>query len=144
MLRMPAVTLAVTAVLLAGVRPASAQTPASPEQPGLAAAAAAAAQATEPQPPPAKKRKNPVAIGTLIGAGGAAALTAVAAAQYGANEGGRFCIPCLAQWSMITVPVGAGIGAGIGWAVKAGSPGPQPAGHPSAGWRQDAAVTIKF
>ena len=150
--RIPALTLAVTAALLAGIGTANGQTPASPERPGLAAAAAAAAQTTELQPTPAKKPKNPVAIGTLIGAGGAAALTAVAAAQYGANEGGRFCIPCLAQWGMITIPVGAGIGAGIGWIVKVTSPGSQPPGLPPpsvtervpSGPRRQVSVGVTF
>ena len=151
-LHMPAVTLAVTAVLIAGAGTAGAQTQAAPEQTSLATAATAAAQTTELQPPPAKKRKNPVAIGTLIGAGGAAALTAVAAAQYGANEGGRFCIPCLAQWGMITIPVGAGIGAGVGWIVKASSSGTQPPGLPPppvtagtpSGPRRQVAVGVTF
>ena len=149
--RMPAAALIVATTMLAVAGTARAQTPDAQERPSLAAAAAAAAEATPLQAPPAKDRMNPVAIGTLIGAGGAAALTAVAAAQYGANEGGRFCIPCLAQWGMITVPVGAGIGAGIGWIVKAASPDPQQPGLPPttdrtapSGWRQDATVTIRF
>jgi hypothetical protein len=148
---MPAVTLALTAVLLAGAGTAAGQTTASPGSPGLAAAAAAAAQTTPLQPPPAKKGKNPVIIGALIGAVGAAALTTVAARQYGHNEGYGTCVPCLVQWGSIAIPAGAGIGAGIGWAVKAGSPDQRPTGVPRttdrtapSGWRQDAAVTFSF
>jgi hypothetical protein len=148
--RLPAGTLALT-ILLAGAGTAFGQTPASPEPPGLAAAATAAAQAIPLQPPPAKRGRNPVAIGALIGAVGAAAMTAVAARRYGHNEGYGTCVPCLVQWGTIAVPVGAGIGAGIGWAVKAGSPDPQPISPPApadrtaqAGWRRDAAVTIRF
>jgi len=61
---------------------------------------------------------NPVLVGALAGAGAALALTAVGAAKYGENEGGGFCAPCMVQWSAISVPVGAAIGAGIGFGVK--------------------------
>ena len=61
---------------------------------------------------------NPVFVGALAGAGAALALTAVGAAKYGQNEGGGFCAPCMVQWSAISVPVGAAIGAGIGFGVK--------------------------
>jgi hypothetical protein len=55
--------------------------------------------------------------GTAIGAGSAVAITTWAAASYGENEGGQFCSSCLAQWGAFAVPVGAGIGAGIGFAI---------------------------
>lgn len=148
-LRTPALTLTLIAAVILGAGTAFGQTPAAAESQSLAAAAAAAARATELQPPPAKTRKNPVIIGAIVGAIGAAALTAMYAKQYGENESGGFCGACFAYWSPLAIPAGAGIGAGIGWAVKAGLPDPQPAGLPpsttaSAGWRQDAAVTIRF
>ena len=54
---------------------------------------------------------------TLIGAGAGLALVAGAAAAYGMNEGGGFCGACLGQWSLAVVPVGAGVGALVGFAI---------------------------
>ena len=68
------------------------------------------------QPPP--KRGKGVMIGALIGAGAALGVTAWAASTYGENEGGRFCGRCMVQWSVVTVPIGAAVGAGIGWGVE--------------------------
>ena len=56
--------------------------------------------------------------GAWIGAGAALAMTALAAARYGENEGGRFCGTCLVQWSVLTVPVGALVGAGVGYGLE--------------------------
>lgn len=147
--RTPAVVLTAALIALAGT--ARAQTPAAPEQPSLAAAAAAAAQATPLEPPPAKKGKNPVIIGAIVGALGAAAMTAVVARQYGHNEGYGTCVPCLFQWGTIAVPAGAGIGAGIGWIIKADSPDPQSPGlppsvteHTPSGPRRQVGVGITF
>jgi hypothetical protein len=53
----------------------------------------------------------------LVGAGTAFTVTAIAAASYGSNEGGRFCGGCLVEWSTLTVPVGAGVGALVGLAI---------------------------
>ena len=58
-----------------------------------------------------------VVRGALIGAGAALVATGMAASKYGENEGGRFCSRCLAQWSLFTVPAGAGIGAAIGYGI---------------------------
>jgi hypothetical protein len=55
--------------------------------------------------------------GAAIGAASAFGLTAAAAKSYGDNEGGRFCGACLLQWSVISVPAGAGIGFGVGFAI---------------------------
>lgn len=60
---------------------------------------------------------GPVATGALIGAAGALLGTAAAAGSYGKNESGGFCSRCMVQWSSFTVPVGAGIGAAIGYGI---------------------------
>jgi hypothetical protein len=60
---------------------------------------------------------SPAATGAAIGIVAAAGITALAAAQYGENERGGFCGPCFFHWSLITVPIGAGAGAAIGWGV---------------------------
>jgi len=65
-----------------------------------------------------RSESKAVLIGALVGAGAALALTAAAASEYGNNEGGEFCSRCMVQWSAVTVPVGAAIGAGIGFGVK--------------------------
>ena len=57
------------------------------------------------------------AWGAAIGAASALAVTAWAASSYGENEGGRFCSGCLIQWGALSVPAGAGIGLGIGFAI---------------------------
>lgn len=72
------------------------------------------ATAAQPQ---AQSRSHAVAIGAVIGAGAALGLTAMAAAKYGENEGGKFCGVCMVQWSVVSVPVGAGIGAAVGWGI---------------------------
>jgi hypothetical protein len=54
---------------------------------------------------------------TLIGAGVAFGVTVGGAAAYGANEGGAVCGGCVVQWSGYTVPVGAGIGALVGFVI---------------------------
>jgi hypothetical protein len=58
-----------------------------------------------------------MALSTLTGAGAAFALTAVAAARYGRNEGAESCGACLVQWSTMTAPIGAAAGALIGFAI---------------------------
>ena len=54
------------------------------------------------------------AIGAIVGASTAAAVTAWAANEYGNNEGGSFCTPCLFAWGVYSVPVGALVGAAVG------------------------------
>ena len=56
-------------------------------------------------------------ISAITGAGAALAVTAAAAAAYGQNEGGAFCGNCFVTWSVVTVPVGVGVGALIGFAI---------------------------
>lgn len=58
-----------------------------------------------------------MAISALAGAVTAFGITAVAAASYGGNEGVGLCGGCLVQWSTMTVPVGAGVGALVGFAI---------------------------
>ena len=53
----------------------------------------------------------------LAGALTGFALTAVAAAAFGMNEGGGGCGGCLVQWSTSTVPIGAAVGTLVGFAV---------------------------
>jgi hypothetical protein len=55
------------------------------------------------------------AIASGIGAG--AGVAAVAASRYGENETGTFCTRCFAEWSAISIPIGAGVGAAIGYVV---------------------------
>jgi hypothetical protein len=71
---------------------------------------------------PASRRQrsqgtSPAARGAAIGIVAAAGITALAAAQHGQNEKGSFCGACFVRWSLVTVPVGAGAGAAIGWGV---------------------------
>jgi hypothetical protein len=69
------------------------------------------------------RRADPprMAVSALGGALAGFGLAAVAAARYGGNEGGRFCGGCLVEWSTVTVPVGAGIGALIGFVIDKSS-----------------------
>jgi hypothetical protein len=55
--------------------------------------------------------------GAVIGAASAAAVTAWAAASYGENETGHFCTGCFVQWGALSIPAGAGIGFGVGFAI---------------------------
>ncbi len=55
-----------------------------------------------------------IAIGVVAGL----ALSGGAAARYGENEGGSFCGPCFVQWSAVTVPAGAALGALVGYLVS--------------------------
>lgn len=71
-----------------------------------------------PVPQAVPRGSRAVMTGALIGAGGALALTAMAAAKYGENEGGSFCTRCMMQWLAVSVPIGAGIGAVIGYGIK--------------------------
>jgi hypothetical protein len=65
-----------------------------------------------PVPQAAPRGSRAVMTGALIGAGGALALTAMAAAKYGENEGGSFCTRCMMQWSVVSVPIGAPVHSG--------------------------------
>jgi hypothetical protein len=125
------VALLIAAALIGTAATAQAQT-APPSTPSLAASAAVAATAAAPLAPSPSSRRYQRAplVGAVVGGLAAAALTAGLARAYGNNEGGRFCGACFAQWGAIAIPAGAGIGAGIGFAVRAlGSdqqPGPWP------------------
>jgi hypothetical protein len=59
------------------------------------------------------------AMGWAIAAGiaGGIGVSAIAASKYGDNETGQFCTRCFMQWSAISIPVGAGIGAGVGYLI---------------------------
>lgn len=62
-------------------------------------------------------RKSAVGWGIAIGIGGGIGLTGAAASRYGNNEGGKFCTRCFVQWSAVAVPVGAGVGAAVGYLI---------------------------
>lgn len=94
--------------------PAAAHAQRAPSSGLFAPALTRDATAAQPQ---AQSRSHAVAIGAVIGAGAALGLTAMAAARYGENEGGKFCGVCMVQWSVVSVPVGAGIGAAVGWGI---------------------------
>lgn len=65
----------------------------------------------------AGKKKS--ALGWSIAGGAAAGLgmAGVAAARYGDNEGGAFCARCFVEWSAVSIPAGAGIGAAVGYFI---------------------------
>ena len=58
-------------------------------------------------------------LGWSIAAGiaGGIGVSALAASKYGDNETGQFCTRCFMEWSAISIPVGAGIGAGVGYLI---------------------------
>jgi hypothetical protein len=64
-----------------------------------------------------RRGSHMMAISGLAGAAIAFGITAAGAASYGGNEGVGFCSNCLVQWSTMTVPIGAGIGALVGFAI---------------------------
>jgi hypothetical protein len=65
----------------------------------------------------ARSGGSAIGWGIAIGIGAGVAVSGVAAARYGENEGGEFCARCFVQWSAISVPVGAGIGAAAGYLI---------------------------
>jgi hypothetical protein len=67
--------------------------------------------------PPSKPPKSVIGWSIAIGVGAGLATSAIAASKYGENEGGQFCGRCFMEWSAITVPVGAGAGALIGYLI---------------------------
>jgi hypothetical protein len=71
-----------------------------------------------PQPQRGGGGMGPVAKGALIGTAAALVGTAWVAHTYGENEGGGFCSGCMVQWSLLTVPVGAGVGALFGYGLR--------------------------
>jgi len=81
-----------------------------------------------------------VLIGALVGAGVTLAVTAVASAKHGEKEGGEFCYNCLARWSAVSVPIGSGIGALVGFAAARSHPSLGPGSRLPAG----IAVKLRF
>jgi hypothetical protein len=81
---------------------------------------------TPPLPDPSQgqqtqRESHAVMWGALTGATVAAVATFSGAATYGRNEGaegGRMCGRCFMEWSTITIPIGTGIGAAVGFAVQ--------------------------
>ena len=109
-----AIILLLTCSLLGGPTSASAQSGPIFRTAETAARAVTTNEALAAQ---SRSKGTSVVTGAVIGAITAAAITAWAAASYGENEGGKFCANCMLQWSALSVPVGAGLGAGIGFAV---------------------------
>lgn len=62
----------------------------------------------------APSRKSVMGWSIAAGIGAAVGLARVAASKHGSNEGGEFCARCFVQWSAVSIPVGAGIGAVTG------------------------------
>src|SRR5215210_5699322 len=89
--------IAVCCGVLMAPRVAGAQAP--PSGGSFESGLTAASPNVAPQQP-AKSGAGAVVTGALVGAGAALAATALAAARYGENEGGRFCGRCLTQWSV--------------------------------------------
>ena len=67
--------------------------------------------------PASKPPKSMIGWSIAIGVGAGVASSAIAASKYGENEGGQFCGRCFMEWSAITVPLGAGAGALIGYLI---------------------------
>lgn len=65
----------------------------------------------------APSRKSAMGWSIALGIGGGVGLAGVAASTYGSNEGGEFCTRCFLQWSAVSLPVGAGIGAVVGYLI---------------------------
>lgn len=61
--------------------------------------------------------KHVMGLAIAIGIGAGAGVAGLAASKYGENEGGSFCAACFAQWSAIAIPVGAGVGAAVGYLI---------------------------
>jgi hypothetical protein len=64
-----------------------------------------------------RSRRSAVGWGIAIGVVAGVATSGLAASKYGENEGGRFCGRCFVEWSALTVPVGAGLGAAVGYLI---------------------------
>jgi hypothetical protein len=144
------VPLLMCAALLASAGPVQAQSAATQTATTRTAttltdtAAASAAEAARRDggaeaPRPRRRHERAPLIGAVIGAAAAAAFTASLASAYGNNEGGGFCGACFVEWSAVTIPTGAGIGAGIGLAVRAiGNHRPSPQLAPGGAPRSPA------
>jgi hypothetical protein len=99
--------------LTAGAASAQQRKAAAPAPGPLAEAARTADFQAVVRSGPGGGRKG-AAIGAIVGASTAAVVTAWAANEYGNNEGGSFCTPCLFAWGVYSVPVGALVGAAVG------------------------------
>jgi hypothetical protein len=69
------------------------------------------------RPAPGTKKRTSLGLAIGIGIGGSVGVAALAASRYGRNEGGGFCASCFAQWSAISIPIGAGVGAAVGYLI---------------------------
>lgn len=150
--------LLMCAALLASAGPVQAQSAAPRTATTLTDTAATAAveaarrEAGADAPRPRRRHERAPLKGALIGGAAAAAFTAFLANEYGHNEGVSFCGACFIEWSAVTIPTGAGIGAGIGLAVRAignrqSSPQLAPGGaprSPALDQRHGIALSVTF
>lgn len=65
----------------------------------------------------APSRTSAMGWSIAAGIGAGVGLAGVAASKHGSNEGGEFCTRCFVQWSAVSIPVGAGIGAVTGYLI---------------------------
>lgn len=67
--------------------------------------------------PAAAPRRHVMGLAIAIGIGAGVGGAAIGASKYGENEGGGFCGGCFVRWSAISLPVGAGVGAAVGYLI---------------------------
>ena len=159
----PIALLLIAAAFAGAAGTARAQAAAPPSHASMTAMAAVAVadaarrDATAPVQagaPSGRRHDRAPLIGAVIGGAAATALTAWASQAYGNNEIGRFCGVCFVRWGTFAIPVGAGIGAGVGLAVQAlGSDTPRGPGMPpttserspaSRTWRRGVGLSVTF
>ena len=78
---------------------------------------AADTPATQFQAPPPQRPRRIMGLAIGLGIGAGAGTAAWAADRYGDNERGSFCTRCFAQWSAVAIPIGAGVGAIVGYTI---------------------------
>ena len=64
-----------------------------------------------------KPKRRAMGWAIAIGVGAGVSVAGMAASTYGENEGGAFCARCFTEWSAIAIPVGAGVGAAVGYLI---------------------------
>ena len=64
----------------------------------------------------AKPKRHVMGFAIAAGIGAGVGVAGVAASKYGENEG-TSCAQCFVQWSAIAMPIGAGVGAVVGYLI---------------------------